>query len=158
MYHLEFVVFEKIKQYSYYFVFIFLFKNQLAEKGVAFWVLDLPRDYLENSPFSQLISTALAAIAEFETARRLERQRQGIEAAKKKKKYTGRKSVITKDLIKTVEKYKELGVSITEIARITGKSRSTIYKVLKEELGYVSNRLVKANEMETLEGGRDAGK
>jgi DNA invertase Pin-like site-specific DNA recombinase len=21
-------------------------KNQLAEKGVAFWVLDLPRDYL----------------------------------------------------------------------------------------------------------------
>jgi DNA invertase Pin-like site-specific DNA recombinase len=70
-------------------------KNQLAEKGVAFWVLDLPRDYLENSPSSQLISTALAAIAEF------------------------------------------------EIARITGKSRSTIYKVLKEELGYVSNRLVK---------------
>ena len=64
-----------------------LFKliNQLAEKGVAFWVLDLPRDYLENSPSSQLISTALAAIAEFETARRKERQRQGIEAAKKKK-------------------------------------------------------------------------
>ena len=122
-------------------------KNQLTEKGVAFWVLDLPRDYLENSPSSQLISTALAAIAEFETARRKERQRQGIEAAKKKKKYTGRKTVITKDLIKTVEKYKDLGVSVTEIARITGKSRSTIYKVLKEELGYVSNRLVKQEEI-----------
>ena len=118
-------------------------KNNLAEKGVAFWVLDLPRDYLENSPSSQLISTALAAIAEFETARRLERQRQGIEAAKQKNKYKGRKSVVTQDLIKTVEKYKNLGVSVTEIARITGKSRSTIYKVLKEELGYVSNRLVK---------------
>lgn len=118
-------------------------KNQLAKKGVAFWVLDLPRDYLENSFSSQLISTALAAIAEFETARRKEWQRQGIEAAKKKKKYTGRKSVITKDLIKIVEKYKDLGVSVTEIARITGKSRSTIYKVLKEELGYISNRLVK---------------
>lgn len=118
-------------------------KNQLAEKGVAFWVLDLPRDYLENSPSSQLISTALAAIAEFETARRKERQRQGIEAAKENKKYTGRKTVINKDLIKTVQKYKDLGVSVTEIARITGKSRSTIYKVLKEELGYISNRLVK---------------
>jgi len=79
--------------------------------------------------YSQLISTALAAIAEFETARRRERQRQGIAAAKKKKKYTGRKSVITKDLIQSVEKYKNLGVSVTEIARITGKSRSTIYKV-----------------------------
>ena len=121
-------------------------KNQLAEKGVAFWVLDLPRDYLENSPSSQLISTALAAIAEFETARRLERQRQGIEAAKQKNKYKGRKSVVTQDLIKTVEKYKHLGVSVTEIARITGKSRSTIYKVLKEELGYVSNRLIKPEE------------
>lgn len=121
-------------------------KNLLAEKGVAFWVLDLPRDYLENSPSSQLISTALAAIAEFETARRRERQLQGIEAAKEKNVYTGRKSVITKDLIKTVEKYKNLGVSVTEIARITGKSRSTIYKVLKEELGYVSNRLMKREE------------
>lgn len=105
--------------------------------------MDLPRDYLENSRSSQLISTALAAIAEFETARRKERQRQGIEAAKEKEKYTGRKSVINKDLIKTVEKYKDLGVSVTEIARITGKSRSTIYKVLKEELSYISNRLVK---------------
>ena len=122
-------------------------KNQLAEKGVAFWVLDLPQEYLENSPSSQLISTALAAIAEFETARRLERQRQGIEAAKQKNKYKGRKSVLTQDLIKTVEKYKNLGVSVTEIARITGKSRSTIYKVLKEHLGYVSNKLVKPKEI-----------
>ena len=105
--------------------------------------MNLPRDYLENSPSSQLISTALAVIAEFETARRKERQRQGIEAAKEKKKYTGRKSVITKDLIKIVEKYKDLGVSVTEIARITGKSLSTIYKVLKEHLGYISNQLVK---------------
>ena len=94
-----------------------------------------------------IFSTALAAIAEFETARRHERQRQGIEAAKEKNKYTGRKSVITKDLIKTVEKYKNLGVSVTEIARITGKSRSTIYKALKEHLGFVSNRLVKTTEI-----------
>jgi DNA invertase Pin-like site-specific DNA recombinase len=67
-------------------------------------VLDLPQDYLENSASSQLISTALAAIAEFETARRRERQRQGIEAAKKNKKYKGRKTLITKDLIKKVER------------------------------------------------------
>ena len=46
------------------------------------------------------------------------------------------------------EKYKNLGVSITEIVRITGKSRNTIYKVLKEELGYVSNRLIKREEVD----------
>ena len=49
-------------------------KNQLAEKGVAFWVLDLPINYLENSPSGQLISPALELITEFETARRRERQ------------------------------------------------------------------------------------
>ena len=82
-------------------------------------------------------------IAEFKTIWRQERQRQGIEAVKVKNKYTGRKSVIIKDLIKTIQKYKDLKVSVTEIARITEKSRNTIYKVLKEELGYISNRLVK---------------
>ena len=61
-------------------------KNQLAEKRVAFRVLDLPQDYFENSPSSHLISTALAAIAEFENARRRERQRQGIQTAKEKNK------------------------------------------------------------------------
>ena len=33
-------------------------------------------------------------------------------------------------------------LSVSQIVKITGKSRHTIYKVLKEELGYVSNRLV----------------
>ena len=84
----------------------FQLKNQLAEKGVAFWVLDLPRDYLENSPSSQLISTALAAIAEFETARRKERQRQKIEAAKEKGKYTGRKALSQKILLKLLRSTK----------------------------------------------------
>lgn len=65
----------------------------------------------------------------------------------RKKKYKGRKSVITKDFIKTIEKYKDLIVSVTGIAKITGKSRSTIYKVLKEELGYISNRLIKNDKV-----------
>ena len=123
-------------------IFYNLIDHELKENDL---LLDLP--YSNDMAVNQLIATNLAAIAEFETARRRERQRQGIEAAKEKKKYTGRKSVINKDLIKTVEKYKDLGVSVTEIARITGKSRSTIYKVLKEELGYVSNRLIKPEEV-----------
>jgi len=38
-------------------------------------------------------------------------------------------------------------LSITEIAKVIGVSRPTIYKVLKNELGYVSNRLVKPEEV-----------
>jgi DNA invertase Pin-like site-specific DNA recombinase len=81
---------------------------------------------------TKLIATNLAAIATFENERRKERRLKGIKAAKQKDKYKGRKSVITKDLIKTVEKYKNLVISMTEIARITGRSRSTISKVLKK--------------------------
>jgi predicted DNA-binding transcriptional regulator AlpA len=44
-------------------------------------------------------------------------------------------------------------LSITQIAKITGKGRNTIYKVLKEQLNYVPyNRLVKATKGETNEG------
>ena len=35
-------------------------------------------------------------------------------------------------------------LSITQVAKITGRARSTIYKILKEELNYIPyNRLVK---------------
>jgi len=37
-------------------------------------------------------------------------------------------------------------LSVTEITRLTEKSRATIYKVLKKHLAYVSNRLVKPEE------------
>jgi hypothetical protein len=36
-------------------------------------------------------------------------------------------------------------LSVTKIARATGKSRTIISKILKNELGYVSNKLVKKN-------------
>lgn len=94
---------------------------------------------------NKLIATTLSGIAEFENARRKERQKQGIEAAKKLGKYTGRKTVITKKLIAEVKDLKEQKqLSVTKIARLTGVGRNTIYKILKEELGYIpANKLIK---------------
>lgn len=46
--------------------------------------------------------------------------------------------------VKHLKKTKNL--SVTDISKLTGVSSLTIYKVLKEHLGYVSNRLVKATE------------
>lgn len=83
---------------------------------------------------NKLTATNLAAIATFEK----ERQRQGIQSAKKAGKYLGKKTVFTKKLIAQVQDLKEKkNLSITEIAKITGKGRNTIYKVLKEKLNYV---------------------
>jgi hypothetical protein len=64
---------------------------------------------------------------------------------KKAGRYTGRKTVITKKLITQVQYLKEnKNLSITEIAKVTGRGRNTIYKILKNELNYIPyNRLVK---------------
>ena len=69
-------------------------------------------------------------------------------AAKKAGKYAGRKTVITKKLIAEVQDLKEKkNLSIIQIAKVTGRVRNTIYKILKEELNYVPyNRLVKQEQ------------
>jgi putative DNA-invertase from lambdoid prophage Rac len=121
-------------------------QEKLFQKQVTFISLDLP--YSNDMAVNKLIATNLAAIATFENERRKERQRQGIQAAKKDGKYLGRRTVIDKKLISQVQDLKEnKNLSITEIAKLTGRGRTTIYKVLKEELNYVPyNRLVKATE------------
>jgi len=118
-------------------------QEKLFKKKVTFISLDLP--YSNDMAVNKLISTNLAAIATFENERRKERQRQGIQAAKKNGKYLGRKTVIDKKLISQVQYLKETkNLSITEITKITGRARTTIYKVLKNELNYIPyNRLVK---------------
>lgn len=126
-------------------------QERLSKKGVRFISLDLP--YSTDMAVNQLISTNLAAIATFENERRKDRQRQGIQTAKKNGKYFGRKTVIDKKLISQVQDLKEnKNLSITEISKITGRARNTIYKILKEELNYIPyNRLVKSTKGETNE-------
>ena len=55
--------------------------------------------------------------------------------------------MINKTLIQKVKHLKESkNLSVTDISKLTGVSCPTIYKVLKEHLGYLSNRLVKLEE------------
>mgnify|MGYP001167281809 FL=1 len=117
----------------------------LFKKNITFVALDLPTS--PDLATNKLIATTLSGIAEFENARRKDRQKQGIRAAQKEGKYTGRKSVINQTLIRKVKDLKEQkNLSVTDIAKVLGISRPTVYKVLKTELGYLSNRLVKQEE------------
>lgn len=129
-------------------------QKKLFEKSVTFIALELP--FSNDMAVNQLIATNLAAIATFENERRKERQRQGIQAAKKNGKYLGRKTVIDKKLIDQVKYLKETKhLSITQVAKITGRARSTIYKILKEELNYIPyNRLVKNVNQEAVNEGK----
>ena len=117
----------------------------LFKKNITFFALDLPTSV--DLATNKLMATTLSAMAEFENNRRKERQKQGIRAAQKQGKYHGRKTVINKTLIQKVKQLKESkNLSVTDISKLTGVSSPTIYKVLKEHLGYVSNRLVKLEE------------
>ena len=117
----------------------------LFKRKITFVALDLPTSV--DLATNKLIATTLSGIAEFENARRKERQKQGIRAAQKEGKYRGRKTVITKTLIQKIKDLKETKkLSVSEISRVIGLSRPTIYRVLKEHLGYVSNQLVKPEE------------
>ena len=50
----------------------------------------------------------------------------------------GRKTIIDQKLISQIKELKEKGISINKISIKIGVSRSTIYKVLKNHLGYQS--------------------
>ena len=114
----------------------------LFKRKIEFISLDLPHS--DDPSINRLIATTLSSIAEFENNRRKERQKKGIRAAQKEGKYQGRKTIIDKPLIQKVQYLKERkNLSVTDISKVTGVSTPTIYKVLKEHLGYVSNRLVK---------------
>ena len=117
----------------------------LFKKNITFVALDLPTSV--DLATNKLMATTLSAMAEFENNRRKERQKKGIRAAQKKGKYQGRKTVINKTLIQKVKHLKESkNLPVTDISKLTGVSCPTIYKVLKEHLGYISNRLVKLEE------------
>jgi DNA invertase Pin-like site-specific DNA recombinase len=105
---------------------------------------------------NKLMATNLAAIDTFENERRKERQRKGIKAARKAGKYLERRTVIDNKLISQVQYLKEnKNLSITKIIKITGRARTTIYKVLKNELNYIPyNRLVKNLNQEPVNEGK----
>lgn len=116
-------------------------QDSLFKRKIQFISIDLP--YCDDPKINKLIGLTLSSISEFETNRLKERQIQGISAAKKVGKYRGRKTIIDNKLISEVKYLKQQKMlSVTQIVKITGRSRNTIYKVLKDYLGYVSNRLI----------------
>lgn len=77
----------------------------------------------------KMVVTILAAVAQAERARILERTNEGREEAKAKGIQFGRKPTVDRD--KLLELHQE-GIGATEIASQMGIGRATVYKILKE--------------------------
>lgn len=86
----------------------------------------------EDSPMSTLLLSVMGAFAEFERALIRERQREGIELAKKRGAYKGRKKMLTTEQIRKIKERVTSGEMKSKIAKDFGISRETLYQYLKE--------------------------
>lgn len=84
----------------------------------------------EDSPISNLLLSMLGAVAEFERSIILERQREGIEIAKAKGVYKGRKPSLNCERVQELKTRAAAGEKKTALAREFGISRETVYSYL----------------------------
>ncbi|MBE6102031.1 MAG: recombinase family protein [Selenomonas ruminantium] len=105
--------------------------QRLKEKQVQ--VISLKESFDTSTPAGELAMTMFAAIATFERKIMLERQKEGIALAKAQGKYRGRREAKKPaDWQDLVTKYKCREIStVSELVRICGCSRPTVYKWLK---------------------------
>lgn len=106
--------------------------EELQRKGVT---LVSSKENLDTStPTGKLMVTVIAAINEFELANLHERQREGIEIAKSKGKYAGRKKIkVDKEAWESCRiRYAGRVISKTKWAYELGISRPTLDKLIEE--------------------------
>ncbi|MBX9624002.1 MAG: recombinase family protein [Gemmataceae bacterium] len=85
-----------------------------------------------DSSISHLMLTVLGAVAQFERDLIRERQREGIEAAKKRGVYRGRRKALTPEQAAELARRAAAGESKSELAREAGVSRETLYQHLRQ--------------------------
>ena len=104
--------------------------QQIESAGAKF--VSLKERFDTKTPAGKLQMTMMAAIAEFERAMILERQREGIAIAKREGKYKGRKAVSVSNIGDYYQKYMTRQGTKTSIAKEIGISRTTLDKLFKE--------------------------
>lgn len=104
----------------------------LDAKRVALRVLDFGGTAIDTqSPTGKMVLTMFGAIAEFERALMIERQRIGIDRAKAAGRYRGR-APTARAKAQQVRDMRAQGVRPTEIASTLGIGRASVYRILSE--------------------------
>lgn len=110
--------------------------REFTEAGVA---VEFVKEHMTftgaDSQMQQLMLSLLGAVAEFERALGRERQREGIELAKKRGVYKGSRPSLTPDQVTELREQAASGVPKTELARQYGIHRDTVYRYLANDDG-----------------------
>lgn len=110
--------------------------KEITEKGctVHFVTQNLVFSKDKSNPTARLMLQVMGAVAEFERSIILERQREGIAAAKARGTYkSGRPVVMTDDKKRICHEKYAAGVPMTRIAKDLGVSRMTVYREVKRK-------------------------
>jgi DNA invertase Pin-like site-specific DNA recombinase len=104
--------------------------DDLSDRGVALRILNLGID--TGTPSGRLIYQIIAAVAEMERELLIERTNSGLAASRARGRKGGRKREFSpKAVWKAQEQYDKGELSVTEIARLAGVSRQTLYRYLE---------------------------
>lgn len=106
--------------------------EELEQRGVALMILDFNKGESVNTgtPTGKLMLTMMGAFAEFERGMMLERQKAGIEKAKRDGKYTGRKPTAM-NKADTITKLDAEGMTRPAIAARLQISERSVYRALR---------------------------
>lgn len=104
--------------------------ERFKEKNIH--LVSLKENLDTSTPTGKLMVTMIAAINEFERANILERQREGIELAKQRGVYKGRKAIQVEDFGEYYEQYMSRIYTKKELAEELGISRPTLDRLIAE--------------------------
>ncbi len=103
----------------------------INEKGAD--IKSLKETWLDTTtPQGKLMFTLIAGISQFERDLRSQRTKEGLEAARARGRKGGRPKKSQKDIKKALKLYDSKEYSIKEIEDMTGISKTTLYRYLKE--------------------------
>lgn len=112
------------------------------DNGVRLMIIDLPTSMIRVPEgqewiiemIENIIIEVLASIAEQERETTLERQREGIDAAKAKGKYLGRPRLdVPENWDEVMEKWKSGEITAKKAMELSGLKRSSFYKLVQKE-------------------------
>jgi DNA invertase Pin-like site-specific DNA recombinase len=103
--------------------------DELLERSVGLRILNLGID--TTTVGGRLVYAIIAAVAEMERALLVERTVSGLVAARARGRTGGRRASISPDQVARAQRlYDERRLTMTEIAKVTGYSRATLYRYL----------------------------
>ena len=102
-----------------------------CERGIK--VVVITQQIQLDGPVGRMIAAVLLGLAEIELEYRRERQMAGIEVARKKGVYQGRKAGTTLAKPQRAAELKEKGLRLSEIAEALGTSKRTVQRYLRSD-------------------------